>query len=43
MVLRKRLEALSSIHIYLRIINLWSWYLAAGFGAYGDVMFVVKN
>mmetsp|Transcript_11272 Transcript_11272/g.27557 ORF Transcript_11272/g.27557 Transcript_11272/m.27557 type:complete len:1794 (-) Transcript_11272:133-5514(-) len=41
-ILRKKYQRiLTSLHIYLRILNLWSWFLASRYGSYGDVGFVV--
>ncbi|CAD7937149.1 unnamed protein product [Amoebophrya sp. A120] len=41
-ILRNKFQRImTSLHIYLRILNLWSWFLVARYNAYGDVGFVV--
>ncbi|CAD7952292.1 unnamed protein product [Amoebophrya sp. A25] len=41
-VLRKKYHRiLTGLHVYLRLLNLWSWFLAARYGGYGDMGFVI--
>lgn len=36
LVLRKKFQAISFLHIYLRVLNLWGWFFACRFACGGD-------
>jgi len=39
MVLRKRFQTISFLHLYHRVLNLWGWYFACRFACGGDTYF----
>eukprot|EP00441_Pelagodinium_beii_P011972 CAMPEP_0197690132 /NCGR_PEP_ID=MMETSP1338-20131121/107911_1 /TAXON_ID=43686 ORGANISM="Pelagodinium beii, Strain RCC1491" /NCGR_SAMPLE_ID=MMETSP1338 /ASSEMBLY_ACC=CAM_ASM_000754 /LENGTH=589 /DNA_ID=CAMNT_0043272547 /DNA_START=239 /DNA_END=2008 /DNA_ORIENTATION=- len=39
MILRKKFQRISLVHVYLRLMNLWGWFLAARFACGGDTYF----
>jgi len=39
MILRKTFQRISLVHVYLRLLNLWGWFIACRFAAGGDTYF----
>jgi len=39
MVLRRRFHGISFLHLYLRVLNLWGWYIACRFVCGGEAFF----
>lgn len=39
MVIRKKFKGLSGLHLYLRVLNLWGWYIACRYVCGGDSFF----
>jgi len=39
MILRKKFQRISFVHVYLRLLNLWAWYVACRFACGGDTYF----
>eukprot|EP00929_Paragymnodinium_shiwhaense_P067679 TRINITY_DN3402_c0_g1_i1.p1 TRINITY_DN3402_c0_g1~~TRINITY_DN3402_c0_g1_i1.p1 ORF type:complete len:737 (-),score=139.56 TRINITY_DN3402_c0_g1_i1:334-2544(-) len=39
MVLRKKFQRISFLHIYLRLLNMWAWFFACKYGCGGDTYF----
>merc|ERR1740129_788258 len=39
LIVLKKYDHLSFLHVYVRLLLLWNWYVVAEFGAYGDSYF----
>lgn len=39
MILRKKFQRISFVHVYLRLLNMWGWFIACRFACGGDTYF----